>query len=415
MLLSIIKYFKGYVYVRLSGYAPERFLNLCGSHDILIWNLKSTEDGYSFYISVAGFKQLRPILKKTKTRIRIQKKYGIPFKLYHYRKRKMFALGMLLFAGLIYYLSGFIWNIEVNGNSYLSEEVVLCFLSGEHASFGAKKKDIDCAVLEETLRSRYPEVIWTSIKIYGTKMTVDIQENLLPEETYEDNPEKPAHDIIAADDGEITEMITRSGTPVVTVGTKVKKGDVLVNGCIEILNDDGEEAKYLYRTADADVTAKVTYPYHDEIPVTYVEKKPTGAKKITYQIRMLDYLVKIPFFSPMEEPYEVVSDVSQFHFTDNFYLPVYLVRQTYSGYENRQKTYTEKEAKQLASKNLKKYINDLEEKGIQITGKNVIIERTKKKYVVKGTISTIKSIVSYQPTKIIEQSSEERQLTDESD
>lgn len=415
MLLSIIKYFKGYVYVRLSGYAPERFLNLCGSHDILIWNLKSTEDGYSFYISVAGFKQLRPILKKTKTRIRIQKKYGIPFKLYHYRKRKMFALGMLLFAGLIYYLSGFIWNIEVNGNSYLSEEVVLCFLSGEHASFGAKKKDIDCAVLEETLRSRYPEVIWTSIKIYGTKMTVDIQENLLPEETYEDNPEKPAHDIIAADDGEITEMITRSGTPVVTVGTKVKKGDVLVNGCIEILNDNGEVAKYLYRIADADVTAKVTYPYHDEIPVTYVEKKPTGAKKITYQIRMLDYLVKIPFFSPMEEPYEVVSDVSQFHFTDNFYLPVYLVRQTYSGYENRQKTYTEKEAKQLASKNLKKYINDLEEKGIQITGKNVIIERTKKKYVVKGTISTIKSIVSYQPTKIIEQSSEERQLTDESD
>jgi len=67
MLLSVIKYFKGYVYVRLSGYAPERFLNLCGSHDILIWNLKSTKDGYEFCISVAGFKQLRPILKKTRT------------------------------------------------------------------------------------------------------------------------------------------------------------------------------------------------------------------------------------------------------------------------------------------------------------------------------------------------------------
>ena len=73
MLLSVIKYFKGYVYVRLSGYAPERFLNLCGSHDILIWNLKSTKDGYEFCISVAGFKQLRPILKKTRTHIRIQK------------------------------------------------------------------------------------------------------------------------------------------------------------------------------------------------------------------------------------------------------------------------------------------------------------------------------------------------------
>lgn len=147
----------------------------------------------------------------------------------------------------------------------------------------------------------------------------------------------------------------------------------------------------------------------------YVKKVPNGAEKITYQVRILDYLIENPFFSPVEEPYEVVSDVSQFHFTDNFYLPVYLVRQTCVGYKNEQKTYTEKEAKRLASENLKKYLDDLEEKGIQITEKNVIIERTKKKYVVKGTIGTLKSIVSYQPTKIIEQSSEERQPTDESD
>ena len=141
---------------------------------------------------------------------------------------------------------------------------------------------------------------------------------------------------------------------------------------------------------------------------------PTGAEKITYQVRNSGLSDQKSFFSPVEEPYEVVVDVSQFHFTDNFYLPVYLVRQT-SGYKNEQKTYTEKEAKQLASENLKKYLDDLEEKGIQITEKNVIIERTKKKYVVKGTIGTLKSIVSYQPTKIIEQSSEERQPTDESD
>lgn len=146
----------------------------------------------------------------------------MPFELYHYRKRKMFAMGMLLFAGLIYYLSGFIWNIEVNGNSYLSEEVVLCFLR-RTCLFWHKEKNIDCAALEETLRSRYPEVIWTSIKIYGTKMTVDIQENLLPEENYEEKKEETAHDIVAADDGLITEMITRSGTPAVTVGTPVKR------------------------------------------------------------------------------------------------------------------------------------------------------------------------------------------------
>ena len=55
------------------------------------------------------------------------------------------------------------------------------------------------------------------------------------------------------------------------------------------------------------------------------------------------------------------------------------------------KRHTEKEANDWLE-NLKKYLDDLEEKGIQITEKNVIIERTKKKYVVKGTDWRTKSI-----------------------
>ena len=80
-----------------------------------------------------------------------------------------------------------------------------------------------------------------------------------------------------------------------------------------------------------------------------------------------------------------------------------------------EQTYTEAEVKKLASENLKNYISDLEEKGIQIIEKNVIIERKNQKYVAKGTIEALESIVSYQPTEIIEITSEERQPTDESD
>ena len=43
MLLSVIKYFRGYVHVKLTGYAPERFLNLCGNRNILIWNFASVQ------------------------------------------------------------------------------------------------------------------------------------------------------------------------------------------------------------------------------------------------------------------------------------------------------------------------------------------------------------------------------------
>lgn len=414
MLLSLIKYARGYVYVRLTGYAPERFLNLCGSRDILIWNLKPCEDGYEFCISVDGFRSLKPILKKTKTSIRILKKTGLPFGMYRYRKRKVFVLGIGCLCGLLYYLSGFIWNIEVNGNSYLSEEMVLDFLKEEDSAFGAKKKNISCAGLEEALRSRYDEVIWTSIKIYGTKMTVDIQENLLPEENYTKTDDEVC-DIVASADGVIREMVTRSGTPLVTPGSEVKKGDILVSGCVEILGDDGEVAQCLYQAADADIAAVVVYAYEDSIPVDYVEQVPTGNSRTDYSLCFFDKVFTNPFFRQEFACCNAISDTRQFRFTDNFYLPIYFTTTIYEEYENLEKTYTEEEIRKLAGKHLTNYLAELEEKGIQILEKNVIIEKKNRKYVAKGTVTVLQSIVSRQPTEILNTTSEERQLTDESD
>jgi len=113
-VLSWIKFFRGYVYVHLTGYATERFLNLCGSRNILIWNLKPTEDGYYFYISVDGYRSLKPILKKTKTKARILKKYGVPFQLFRYRKHKVFAAGIAVSAVLLFYCSGFVCWVFTN-------------------------------------------------------------------------------------------------------------------------------------------------------------------------------------------------------------------------------------------------------------------------------------------------------------
>lgn len=414
MLLSAIKYTKGYVYVRLTGYAPERFLNLCGNHDILIWNLKPYDEGYFFCISVQGFRELKPILKKTKTRVKIIKKCGMPFTLFRYRKRKVYGIGFCLFGILLYYLSGFVWNIEVNGNSYLSEEVILDFLKEESSFFGTRKSEIDCVKLEEALRSCYKDVIWTSIKIYGTKMTVDIQENLLPEEEYLQTDDT-VYDIVAAKDGIITEIMTRSGTPLVSAGNEVKKGDVLVSGRLEILDDNGEKADYLYHSSDADIIAKVSYVYDDVIETEYIDKVKTGNTKNNYVLHVFQKSFSNPFFKIGYQDYFTVSDTKQLHLTDNFFLPVSVTKKTFQEYQKKKKTRDEKEIQQIATKNLNNYLADLEEKGIQIIEKNVIIERKSKKYVVTGTIEVCESIVSRQPTEIIHITDEEGQNTDESD
>lgn len=380
MLVSVMKYFQGYVYVQLTGYAPERFLNLCGSHNILIWKLKPYGDGYLFCISVKGFRRLKPILKKTRTHIKILRKVGAPFTTFRYRKRKIFFVGIFLFGIFLYYLSGFVWNIEINGNSYLSNEVILDFLAEEECSFGTKKEDISCQALEEALRSQYSEVIWTSIKIYGTKMTVDVQENLLPEEQYE-KKDDTVNDIVASKDGTVSEIITRSGTPLVTAGTEVKQGDILVSGRIEIMNDNGEVADYLYESSDADIVARVTQVYKDTIAADYVDEIETGEYKEHYTIVIGSFLLESPFFKNSYENFKMTSDTWQLHVTDNFYLPIWLTKETYHEIDKVEKTHTEKEIRQIVTNNLGKYLKDLEEKGIQIIGKNVIIEKDRKSVV----------------------------------
>lgn len=94
-------------------------------------------------------------------------------------------------------------------------------------------------------------------------MTVDIQENLLPAEQYEKN-EDTVYDIVAQKDGVISEMITRSGTPLTVPGTEVAAGDVLVSARVVVENDDGDVKKILYHSADADIIARVTYSYEDD-------------------------------------------------------------------------------------------------------------------------------------------------------
>ena len=119
-MTALLRYLSGYVCVELTGYATERFLNLCTNHDINLWNMDHKEDTYTFCMSLEDFRKIRPMVKKTRTKIRITKRCGLPFFLYRYRKRKMFLLGLLLCVGIVYAFSCYVWNIEICGNSTLS-------------------------------------------------------------------------------------------------------------------------------------------------------------------------------------------------------------------------------------------------------------------------------------------------------
>ena len=98
IMIGFFKYLKGYLCICVTGFSPERFMNLCSNRDIILWNIYKEQDAYYMCISIEGFYKLRPIVKKTGTKVAITKRCGLPFLLSGIWKRKIFLLGFILAA-----------------------------------------------------------------------------------------------------------------------------------------------------------------------------------------------------------------------------------------------------------------------------------------------------------------------------
>ncbi len=209
-------------------------------------------------MSLKGFRRLRPIVRKTHTKVLLVQRNGLPFFLHRYRKRKLFFISFILCLGLLYFYSSFIWDIHFEGNEKWTNETLLEFLETKDVSPHMAKKKVDCAQIVKDIRKEYDDIVWVSASIDGSRLRIQIKEN---EDTFREESEsadgagaegqgdaspdagketETPSDLIATKDGVITSIITRSGIPQVHVGDTVAKGDVLVTGRIEVLNDAGE-------------------------------------------------------------------------------------------------------------------------------------------------------------------------------
>jgi similar to stage IV sporulation protein len=110
----ILSYLCGYIRISVEGYYIERFINICKTKKITIWNLKRNKD-IQLYLNVriSEFKKLREIAKKTRCKIKIKNKKGLPFFIHKYKKRKIFLVLLIIVILLIGLSSNFVWNVDI--------------------------------------------------------------------------------------------------------------------------------------------------------------------------------------------------------------------------------------------------------------------------------------------------------------
>ena len=81
----------GYVRVRIYGEQTERFLNLCRAREIRISDLRrESELSLTGCLQIRDFFRLAPIHRKTKVKIHILEKHGLPFFFTEVKRERLF-------------------------------------------------------------------------------------------------------------------------------------------------------------------------------------------------------------------------------------------------------------------------------------------------------------------------------------
>ncbi len=215
----LYRYILGTVDIVVEGFFIERFINICKTENIILWSSKMEKGTIlKAKINKSDFKNLRHIAKRTSCRVSLEGKSGLPFVIKKYKKRKIFAIALLVIAIFSFVITRFIWNIEISGAQNISREEILSDLAKYGIKEGKLKVNLDLEEIKNEIRLNRDDLAWIGIDMKGTNVIVTIVEAIQEPEIIDENA--PCN-IVADKNGTISKMVVRNGTARVNVGDVV--------------------------------------------------------------------------------------------------------------------------------------------------------------------------------------------------
>ena len=389
LIKLILRMFLGYVRIQVEGYYIERFINICTNRKILIWNLKRKKGVQLFLnIGIKDFKKLADISRKTNCKVRIKNKKGLPFLLYRYKKRKIFAIFLLIILIMIFISSRYIWNVDIIVQDNQIIENIEEDLQKLGLKQGIKKNKIDKEKIINEIRLHRKDISWIGLDIKGTNVKVKIVKS---KEQPEIISNKDYCDIIAKKAGTISKITAQNGTAVVSVGDTVEAGDILIKG---IMEGKYTEARKVHSLGI--VEAEIIYSKTKEVYFEQEIYNKTGKKENKYEISINNKNVKLYKNNSKFDLYCSEINQSKIKISNNFYLPISITKITNFEQTKEVKKYSIEEAIEIATQELtKEFENELPNKE-NIADKNV------------KTVQKDNSVIVSLIYKVIEEIGEER-------
>ena len=260
----------------------------------------------------------------------------------------IFALFSLLF---IIYLSDIVWYIEISGNEVVSDALILSSLEECGFYIGTSWKKADLGKVEIELQSNEPQIAWVSINRNGCIAYVTVIEQESSSELNE-KERFTYSNIISKEDCVIEYINVSRGTPVVSVGDVVKKGDLLVLGMKNI------SGRIEYCAADAEITGRVNKTLSVKVSRKVDLIKAEKVQIISVKIKIFNFCANIfKKYSNLEDECVIIEKKEKLSLFNARPLPVEVIKQYKITSSRMESVVNDNELVESASYQMREMIN----------------------------------------------------------
>ena len=268
-MLQWRRWLLGWVCFEAESAAPERLLDGCARAGITLWDVRRQGLTLRARCSLDGYRALRARRVRGGVRPRVTARKGLPFYLRRAVRRSGLLTGLLLSAVLLWWLSGRVWVLDVQGNASVSTQDILAAVAAEGVYVGVPVKSIDVQRLQLTVPGRLEGLSWATVNPDGCVAHVAVTERGTPPDIL---TEGEYSNLCAAADGVIVEVRAQAGLAAVRPGEAVAAGDLLVSGTVET------ERGPLYYRSVGQVLAQTRRTLTVRIPLKETLYLPTGVQ-----------------------------------------------------------------------------------------------------------------------------------------
>ncbi len=251
----------------LGGYR-EKMLSDILANEIPIRSVEFSDVGITGEVSPFNYFRTAKIAQKNGVKIRSGRREGLYFLFSKYSHRVGLYVGFLVFAAVLSLWRTRVQDISITGD--VPKAQVMDILDEYNIRLGAPPAGLRLSEAEHRLMLDVENCAWVDVSCEGFRVNVTVEKGTEPPEIKGTEP----RNLIAARAAKIVSQKVRIGESVVSNGSGVDVGEMLVSG---LMPDGGE--RFLPVRADAEIigeweeSVELFVPYEEEISLANGDRK----------------------------------------------------------------------------------------------------------------------------------------------